>query len=132
MEKPNRFATKIPAAIVLSVLLFGWTVFGWRPTPSICGQLKARIDVSRGHYNELGYGFPFRGASQYGRILRQRYGIEFRYVGFCTVSRYRVDYADAYEIVSTAAAKRKFGRDVFKEAYEEAVKNSTQAVATTK
>ncbi len=119
MKKFNR----ILVGTVAAALLFMWAVFGFWPIPSVRGQLDARIDVSRGHYKKLGYGLPFRGSTEYARLLKERYGIDFGYIAYCTASNSQRGYADAYNEVSTAAAKRKFGRDVFKETFDEAQRN---------
>jgi hypothetical protein len=48
------------------------------------------------------------------------YGIDFRAVAGCIVSQSLVSHVGAYDEVSTAAAIRKFGHDVFKESAVEA------------
>jgi hypothetical protein len=58
--------------------------------------------------------------SESDRLLRERYGIKVRTVALCIVSESLVSYADAYDEVSTAAANRKFGHNVFKECIEAA------------
>lgn len=95
----------------------------WSASASIRGRLVARIDTALGHYEVLGYGLPVPWRPEYARLLRERYGIKFRTVALCIVSRTLVDYVDSYNEVSTAAANRKFGHDVFKECSEEAYKS---------
>jgi hypothetical protein len=87
----------------------------------------AKIDVGHGRYKVRAYGSPFRGANEYARLLKERYGIEFHYIDFCTVSRIEMDYADAYNEVCSAAIKRRFGNDVFKDVESEAEKEWTAA-----
>ncbi len=82
----------------------------------------ARFDIARGHYSVLGYGLPPRGVTEYQQILQQRYGIEYKQVALCIVSESLVSYVDAYNGVSGAAIKRKFGPDVFKQSRDEATK----------
>jgi hypothetical protein len=123
MRRFIRILTRVVAVAVLAFLLLAWCVCGWWPIPSICGGHDARVDVSKVNFKELRDGRPFPGSDEYTHILHDRYGIEVHYVGYCTTPKSTQDYADAYDRVSTAAAKRKFGHDVFKETYDEAVKN---------
>jgi hypothetical protein len=129
MNATIRTLARTAAVAVLAVLLIVWCESGWWPIPTVSGQIEARMDVAHGHFKELGYGLPFAGADEYARLLRERYGIDFHYVDFCTVSRQMRAYADAYNEVSTIAAKRKFGRDVFREAYDQAVETRSQSAA---
>jgi len=103
-----------------------WSVV-WSVTASARGELITRYDISRGHYEVQGYGLPVPWRPEYSRLLHERYGIEFRTVALCIVSTELVAYADSYNGMSTAAANRKFGHDVFKECAEEARKNWEQA-----
>jgi hypothetical protein len=50
--------------------------------------------------------------------LKEQYGIDFRWVDFCTVSPTLRAYADGYDDLSGAAAKRKFGDDVFEKSWK--------------
>jgi len=111
------YMLKITVIIVLT--LFGLLV-GWWETAGIRGYMVASFDVARGHYEEQGYGLPGPGRPEYARLLRERYGIEYRQVALCTVSDELVNYADAYNSVSVAAAQRKFGPDIFEKTYKEA------------
>jgi hypothetical protein len=105
----------IATCLVLGALL-------WSLSAPVRGQLVARFDTAREHYELLGYGLPGPGRAEYARLLRERYGIEYRPVALCIVSPTVVAYVDNYNGVSTAAANRKFGHDVFKECAEEARK----------
>jgi len=78
---------------------------------ALLAPLLARVALVVVQFEPSGDG---RGYSQ-GQLLRQRYGIEYRAVAGCIVSRSLVDYVDGYDSVSAAAAKRRFGRDVFRE-----------------
>jgi hypothetical protein len=126
MTKPIRILAKAALVAALLYLLLVWDDDGWRPIPSVRGRIDAKNDLAHGRFKDLGYGLPFGGADEYARLLKERYGIDFHYVDFCTVSKPTRDYADAYDEVSIAAAKRKFGRDVFKDAYDQAVKDWSQ------
>jgi len=95
---------------------------GWWFSGGLRGQLVAHFDVARGHYQILSLGLPFPGHSEFARILRQRYGIEDRVVAGCLVSPPLLAYAEGYNRVSMKAANRKFGRDVFKESFTDAMR----------
>ena len=95
----------------------------------IHGQLDARFDIARGHYEVLGYGLPAPWRAEYVRLLRERYGINFRTVALCIVSRTLVAYVEGYNGESTAAANRKFGHDVFKECVAEAGQSWEQSLS---
>jgi hypothetical protein len=88
----------------------------------IRGNVAARIDIHRGRYQVLGYGLPTAWRPEYARCLRERYGIEFRPVAGCIVSKSLVAYVHAYHSTTSAATYRKFGHDVFKECAEDAEK----------
>jgi hypothetical protein len=90
----------------------------WSYSAAWRGRLAARMDLRRGHYIVLAYGLPSFGAPEYARILKEQYAIEFHYVDFCTVSRTLRAYADGYDELSGAAAKRKFGDDVFEKSWK--------------
>ena len=92
----------------------------WSASASLRGYLVAEFDIARGHYELLGYGLPVEWLPDYVRLLRERYGVRYRAVTGCIVSGSLISYVDAYNRVSTAAANRKFGRDVFKECADEA------------
>ena len=109
---------KILTLVIGIVVAFCVTVVLWSYSSAWRGRLAARMDVRRGHYVVLAYGLPPLGAPEYARILNEQYGIEFRWVGFCTVSSTVRSYADAYDDRSGAAAKRKFGDGVFEKSWE--------------
>jgi hypothetical protein len=98
-----------------------WQAF-WSFTASGRGQILARYDISRGHYEVLGYGLPAAWRPEYARLLQERYGVKFRSVAGCIVSTGLVAYVDSYNRVSTEAVNRKFGHDVFDECSDEAHK----------
>jgi hypothetical protein len=96
-------------------------------TASARGELVARYDISRGHYEVQGYGLPMPWRPEYARLLQERYGIKLRTVAPCIVSTALVAYVDSYNRVSAEAVNRKFGHDVFKECSEEARDSWEQA-----
>lgn len=101
-------------AVLMPVLLeIFWLTAGAR------GRLQARYDLWRGHYAIHTYGLSLSGR-EYARILKDRYGIETHVDAFCIVSESQRAFADNYNKLSTAAAERKFGHDVFKECSEDA------------
>lgn len=53
-------------------------------------------------------------------MLKARYGIQYRAVAGCVVSRSQMDFVAAYNNVSATAIGRKFGRDVVRETENEA------------
>lgn len=109
--------------LTASIAAVGGLILGsviWSVTASARGELVARYDISRGHYEVQGYGLPVPWRPQYARLLQERYGVKFRTVALCIVSTALVAYVDSYNRVSTAAVNRKFGHDVFKECSDEA------------
>jgi len=123
MRKISRILIRAAGVVALTVFLFVWCFLGWWPIPSFKGHFDACNDITHGRYRELAWGMPFGGADIYTRILRERYGIDFHYEDFCTASMTTRKYVAAYDEVSSIAIKNKFGRDVLKEAYDEAVKD---------
>jgi hypothetical protein len=107
---------KTLAAMALICLGIG----AWDMSASIRGRIQAHLDIARGHYRILGYGLPSPWRGEYVRLLKERYGVEFHEEALCIVSKSVVDYVDAYDDVSKAAANRKFGRNIFEETAEDA------------
>lgn len=124
----NRFIhdhKKLSAFLVLAALLLASV--GWDLPARIRGHLDAYFDLARGHYSVLSWGLPFSGRAEYSRLLQERYGIEERVIGGCVLAPSRRAYAEGYNAVSVAAAKRKFGRDVFNEGISEAIGSKSLA-----
>lgn len=92
-------------------------------TAALRGRLTASVDVVRGHYAVMGYGYPPSYTHEYSHILRERYGIEYEQAALCIVSKSLMAYVNSYDSISAAAAIRRFGRDIFKETTEEAKAN---------
>jgi len=84
--------------------------------------VAARLDVRHGRYKLLVYGLPPAWRPEYKQLLKQRYGIEMNAVASCTPSGPLRSYVAAYDEVSTIAANRKYGHDVFRECAEDAEK----------
>jgi hypothetical protein len=120
----HKALTAITGLLVVIALVEGWSV-----SASIRGRLSARFDIRRGRYTLLAYGLPPRGRPEYARLLKERYGIELYAVAGCIVSDPLVSYVDSYDEVIAAAAKQKFGHDVFKECWDEARKNSEEPLS---
>jgi hypothetical protein len=125
-----KVAGGIVAALTTALLLLLWASDGFWPISMLRGRIAANIDVAHGRYKELAYGLPIREIDEYTQLLKNRYGIDVQFVAFCTPTRSEIDFADAYDQISMEAAKRKFGRDVFKEAYDEVAKPQTAHVET--
>jgi len=106
--------------VLLSLGVIVLLIVGWYESAPARGRWTARFDLARGHYVVLGYGLPPRGVAEYKQILQERYGVEYRQVALCIVSRSLVAYADAYDEVSGAAIKNRLGSDVFKKSWDEA------------
>ena len=114
LAKHKRLFAVTGLVVLLPVLLqTWWLAAGTR------GRLHARFDIWRGHYAIHAYGLRLSGR-EYARILKDRYGIETHVDALCIVSESQISYADSYNKLSTAAANRKFGHDVFEECSEEA------------
>jgi len=122
----NRKRLAVVATFMSSLVL--WAVL-WTAAAPVRGQLDARFEIARGHYEVLGYGLPAPWRAEYVRLLRERYGIDFRPVALCIVSRTLVAYVAGYNGESTAAANRKFGHDVFEECVEDARKSWQQSLS---
>jgi len=109
---------KTVAAVIGIVVLFA----AWLLSAPIRGYLVASIDVARGHYELQTFGLLAEWSPEYARLLRERYHVEHRIVAGCVVGPSLVSYVKAYNSVSTEAAKRKFGRNVFRECSADARK----------
>jgi len=111
------------SAVIMFVFLVALAII-WSATAGLRGKLTARYDVHQGHYYILAYGLAPAARAEYARLLNERYGIELRKVADCIVSESLISYVDNYDHVSAAAAKRKFGHDVFEECWKDAVNGS--------
>ena len=76
------------AWILVVALFVGYAC--WQDSGSIRGELVARFDLARGHYIILALGYPPHWRPEYARLLRERYGIEERFVAGCMVDRRRL------------------------------------------
>ncbi len=126
LKKHKRAFTVFGLLLVLVCLLEIWWV-----TAGIRGTWEARFDIWRGHYAVQSYGLNVYGR-EYAQLLKERYGIRTHIVAFCLVSEDERAYADNYNKLSAAAAKQKFGHDVFTECFEDAKIMWEQKVASAK
>jgi hypothetical protein len=114
----RKVAWSLAGAVALLVLLACLALGAW-PVPSICGNLQARIDLARGRPKLLEAGLPSMGRPRFNRLLRQRYGVEASVIGGCTVSNFILAYVDVYDEVIESSLRKRYGRDVLREAFEE-------------
>lgn len=105
----------------MGLLIVWWIAWPW-PFAAARGQLAARLDLRMGNYTLVVYGLPPPWGRDYYDLLSQRYGIRVQRVADCIVSQSLVAYANEYDKLSSAAAIRKHGRDIFRECAEEARK----------
>jgi hypothetical protein len=68
--------------LVLVALVPAW----WLSAP-LRGYLTAEFDLLRGTYAVLGYGLSPSWRPEYARLLRERYGVQYRPVAGCVVSQ---------------------------------------------
>ena len=113
----------IPSVLFLCSLV---GLFAWYFTAHVRGELVAQVDLARGHHNYLTAGLPVAWYPRYAQILKGRFGIDTTPVAGCVVSESQSRYIEGYNQVSMEAAKRRFGRDVFRESAIEASKNWSQ------
>jgi hypothetical protein len=118
MGKMRRGLTAGLAAISGIVVLLAWDCCGWSPVPQIAGRMAAERDMRHGIYRVLGYGLANPERSVYAQEIKNRYGVEFRAIAGCIVTKARADYVDAYDAVSEGAIRQRFGRDVLRETAE--------------
>jgi hypothetical protein len=116
-----RFPRELKVALAITTVVFAALL--WPIPASTRGERAARRDIAGGHYVLLGYGLPTVYQAEYTRLLRERYGIEYRAAAGCVVSESLISYVNAYDVVVVAAANRKFGHDVFRDSSEEAMRN---------
>ena len=107
------FVRKHKTLAAMALICLG--IAAWNTSTSIRGRIQAHFDIARGHYKILGYGLTRAWQGEYVRLLKERYGVEYHEEALCIVSKSVVDYVDAYDEVSKAAANRKFGRNIFEE-----------------
>ena len=66
----------------------------------------------------FGYPAPWRG--EYGRLLKERYGVQLNPVAGCCVTDSLVEYVRGYNEVSCRLFSKKYGRDISAECLNEA------------
>lgn len=116
-------------AAILALLILVSACQLWDASASVRGRLAARRDVGHGNVKLLTYGLPVRWMPDYSGLLEGRYGVKVQPVAGCVVTDSLVAYVDAYDRVSTAAANRKFGHDIFAEASRDAERLSAERIA---
>ena len=117
----SRFAISHKALTAVSTLvILMLTYYAWDASASVRGEVVARYDIARGHYQELTYGLPVPQRPTYAHVLKERYGIEVHAVSGCIVWPSLIAYVRGYNKVSMAAANRRWRRDVFDESWHEA------------
>lgn len=84
----------------------------WSSLPAKLGWAAATLDTTFGRYQVLRYGLPMPWHNEYRELMRKRYGVDVRAIAGCVVFGALVDYASAYNSVSTDAIKRKYGQDI--------------------
>jgi hypothetical protein len=109
-------------------ILWLTTCLSWPFSGHIRGQAEACFDLLRGHPKWLGVGLPLF-PPEFDLILKERYGIEVRQTG-CLRDGMLDAYVAGYNEVIVAAAKHKFGADIFKKAAGEAEPRNTAILLT--
>ena len=85
------------------------------------GGVEAKRDLSAGVLAVESYGLPM--PPEYDRILRDRYGIQLRWLaGDYNVPAKVLGHAEGYNELSRAEIKRRFGDGVIESAAEESLK----------
>jgi hypothetical protein len=113
--------------LTVFLLLFGApiaTYSAWSVSASTRGKVSAHLDLRRGQYTLLLHGLPMHADPEFRRILKDRYGVDSKRVGYCVTSFPVRAYADSYNEVVAAAIERKFHRDVILDAFREASENT--------
>jgi hypothetical protein len=116
--------------LIAFALLFSWVpVYAQAPvaeTPEQ-GRLDARADIKAGKFIIKAWGLEsarfngiFSREDVYREILSRKYEIRYDSVGGCLTPENTVSYADAYNEVSYAAIKAKYGPDIFEKVLKEA------------
>jgi hypothetical protein len=127
MMSPFRTTLRKPKVIVtiLLLLLVYWLTEPW-PFATARGRFSAKVDLALGNYRLLAVGLPAPWSAEYARLLKSKYGVQYRQVALCIVSTSEVEYVRAYDAVSASAANARHNRDIFTECYEEAKKSWEQ------
>lgn len=87
------------------------------------GRADARKDLKAGKLKvEVMGGPPAPWEGTYGRLLKERYGIEYNWVADCVVSDQVIGHAKGYNEIMGAEITRRFGKDALGKTAEEARK----------
>jgi hypothetical protein len=76
---------------------------------------EAYLDHAVGRYAVKTYGLPAPWSGEYGRLLRQKYGVELHAVAGCCVAQAQAEYLGGYNALSRYLLLRRYYRDVFAE-----------------
>jgi len=115
MKRYVRRHRVLTATIVLCLAIGAWLFL----PASTRGNVVARFDIMRGHYEMQSCGRPPKWQDQYAGLLRER-GIHLRAVAGCMISEPIMSYVGAYNTTMRAAAEKRFGYDVIQECEAEA------------
>jgi hypothetical protein len=119
LQRHRLFASVIGGIVLTPTLLFALVLtyhFAGVRLARCTGHFLAHLDVQRGHYRELGYGFALPWRETYSATLHSRYPeAESVAVAGCIVSPQLESYVRAYNEVSANAARAHFGTDIFAE-----------------
>jgi hypothetical protein len=120
-----------PILLIALALLVSWTpVFAQVPaaeqTPEQ-GRLEARKDIKDGKFIIKAWGLSSiqingipSSEDVYQEILARKYKIRYEKVAECLIPEDTLSYANAYNEVSYAAIKAKYGPDIFEKVRKEA------------
>lgn len=86
------------------------------------GRMAARQDLRNGRDAVCSYGRPPRETHEYQKLLGDRYGVKCLWIADCSATESQVEFARGYNEVSKRQIMLKFGKDIFHECREEAMK----------
>lgn len=118
----HRIEAALERAILKVARVFGWAVlFGivWMCTGTARGYIDAHAELLSGRYSFASVGLVMSRV-ELQRILAERYGVHVDVVALCLVSSWEEEYAEAHNRVMREALRRRYGRDVFAEGFQDA------------
>ncbi|HVZ84751.1 MAG TPA: hypothetical protein VG893_13840 [Terracidiphilus sp.] len=121
MDTQSQILVRAMGTAVLVMGLSAWAASSWYPVPGMCGRRAAERDLQRGVYKVVRFGITAPALPYFSALLGEKYGVKVDAWPACTASESQKDYADAYDAVSEAAIRQRFGHDVVGEAWQEAV-----------
>ena len=84
------------------------------------GKADAHADLAAGKLVIEEAGLPQIWEGTYSRLLRERHGIEVRYVAGCLIDQETVKHMKAYNAVMKAEISRRFGKEALEKAATDA------------